>query len=644
MVELRVAVVVVALCGQAATVAAGILPLAVLLVGAPVLIGLALVAALADPARHALLRSVATALAGLACGGSLLVVGLEARPALVGVLVAVTCAAALSWLTPRDLRTGLLCGVALLVAAGAWAEDALVGPALLLGWVAALVAALRLPRALLAADSTVLQPAPPAGLPRRSSLDLVPAAALALVLAVVAFLLLPAAPSPAGGPGPGDLGTRAKFSSPVMDLTERVGTPSDTPVLEVDSASPALWRSTVYDRYDGSRWTVGDRTGGRVPGPPFVLADATGPARTDLVRTSRHDGTVWAPGAPLALVGDGMPGVFADDQGVVRLGGPVDWYGVQSQLPVTDPAVLRAASGPDVDDPRWLQLPSGLPDRVRALAADVTAGTTTRIDAVRAVEQWLGSNASYRLDPPVPGRGEDAVDRFLFVDRIGYCQQFAAASTVLLRAVGIPARVVTGLGYGIDGADRRTYQVRHLHAWTEVYHPGIGWVPSDATPAADSPLEVTAGAGDAGTPRQWLAEAVAAARERVPESVRGRALVAALVTAVLVAAAGGWFLLRRRTWRPVRERGARTGGGTELSAGPALAAFLRFDARLGPAARRRAESLSEMRQRFDAPGEVGQALGVVERECYAPAPPPQARQAAAVLDACGPDDAGGIRR
>ena len=78
-------------------------------------------------------------------------------------------------------------------------------------------------------------------------------------------------------------------------------------------------------------------------------------------------------------------------------------------------------------------MPASVPERVRALGAQLAAGRS-RTGAVQQVEPWLAENATYNLDSPVPGPGEDAVDRFLFVDRVGFCEQFAAAEVLLLRA------------------------------------------------------------------------------------------------------------------------------------------------------------------------------------------------------------------
>jgi hypothetical protein len=94
----------------------------------------------------------------------------------------------------------------------------------------------------------------------------------------------------------------------------------------------------------------------------------------------------------------------------------------------------------------------------------------------------------------------------------------------------------------------------------------------------------------------------------------------------LLAAAGFVVLVVSR-----RPRRRRTAEGGATATGPALAAFLRLDARLGERRRRPGESLRELRGRLDPDPELGEALNVVEQECYAPTAP-DARSAVDVLD------------
>jgi transglutaminase-like putative cysteine protease len=119
--------------------------------------------------------------------------------------------------------------------------------------------------------------------------------------------------------------------------------------------------------------------------------------------------------------------------------------------------------------------------RVYDLALEWTADARTPYDAVKAIETRLQEEYDYaeRVPTrPIP------LDGFLFEDRRGYCQQFSGAMALMLRMVGVPARVAAGFSPGSYNRDTREYRVRDLdaHSWVEVYFTGIGWVPFDPTP------------------------------------------------------------------------------------------------------------------------------------------------------------------
>jgi hypothetical protein len=167
-------------------------------------------------------------------------------------------------------------------------------------------------------------------------------------------------------------------------------------------------------------------------------------------------------------------------------------YSVVSVLPSPSPALLRAS--PAVWDQRaaarYLQLPSELPARVRALAQRITGGRPTVYDRVLAVEAWLRANTAYDLSVPAGPPDVDLVDHFLFETRRGYCEHIASAMVVLLRSAGIPSRVVTGFGPGGRNAFTGYYDVREsdAHAWVEVWYANVGWIAYDPTfgvPAVD---------------------------------------------------------------------------------------------------------------------------------------------------------------
>lgn len=623
---LRRAALTALLCGQASAALAGVLPLALLPAAAA---GAVVAASLSRrPARQGLLRAVATCLC-LALTCALLpqvTAGAGLRGVLGGLLVGVATVQPLTWTRLREVQTSLGASFGLLVLGASFAPDVLAGLPLVAGWLALVVAVALAVRERAVADADVVLTGPAAGP------SLPAATALAAVLGLVAFLLVPLPEASgvasrlsraASADAAGGRSAPGAYTGDVVDLRLR-GELSDVPLLTVPHRSPRLWRSGAYSEWDGATWR---RSQDRRPlgRPPYVLAAPDRPTRTDDVQVQwRAAGTVWAPGPVVRLDVAGRSTASVDEHGSVRTT-PVPGYRVTSA--VVDPtlAQLRGSDGPDEPDLRWTTVPATVPSRVLELGRRLTADAPTRIDAVRAVERWLAANARYDLDSPVPAAGEDAVDRFLFVDRVGFCEQFAAAEVLLLRAAGIPARFVTGLASGVEsGDDRRTYRQRDLHAWVEVFHPGTGWVASDPTPPsvqlAGAPL------------RARVAARLAAALRRADDVPGGRTgLAAGLLALTALAAAAA---ARRRPPAPVTPH---------VEGRPALQAFLRFDARLGAGRRRPAESLHELRSRLDVPQQVRHALELVEQECYAAVPPPQAAQAAEVLDRALPDGASPAR-
>jgi transglutaminase-like putative cysteine protease len=118
----------------------------------------------------------------------------------------------------------------------------------------------------------------------------------------------------------------------------------------------------------------------------------------------------------------------------------------------------------------------------------VTAGAPTTYDKVLALEGWMAANTRYTRDiPPLPA-GADAVDQFLFVDKRGFCEQIGTSLAVMLRSIGVPARLAVGFAPGTESLLGGTFTVHagDAHAWVEVWFPQIGWQAFD--PTAHVPL------------------------------------------------------------------------------------------------------------------------------------------------------------
>ncbi len=141
----------------------------------------------------------------------------------------------------------------------------------------------------------------------------------------------------------------------------------------------------------------------------------------------------------------------------------------------------------------WRQLPEKFNPRTRAYGAELQARFTDPRALVQEVlTQFRQQPFRYTLQPPP--LTDDGVDDFLFTTRAGFCEHYASAFVVLMRAAGIPARVVTGYQGGeINSADGALeVRQRDAHAWTEVWLDAAGWVRVDPT-AAVAPERVEVG-------------------------------------------------------------------------------------------------------------------------------------------------------
>jgi protein-glutamine gamma-glutamyltransferase len=190
------------------------------------------------------------------------------------------------------------------------------------------------------------------------------------------------------------------------------------------------------------------------------------------------------------------------------------------------------------------------------LALDWAAGANTTYGRVKAIETNLQEEYTYaeRVPTrPLPLNG------FLFQERRGYCQQFSGTMALMLRMLGIPARVAAGFSPGSYNRDTGEYRVRDLdaHSWVEVYFTGIGWVPFDPTPTA-APAEsqaaaaatsaARADAGEVANPRTGVAaerSSPAAGASSGEEGLPDWVVPVLVVVALMVLGGAVWYGVRR---------------------------------------------------------------------------------------------------
>lgn len=306
----------------------------------------------------------------------------------------------------------------------------------------------------------------------------------------------------------GGEGTRpGQGKSPVLvsDLVQAAEEEVDDPrtlLLRVHSPEPLNQILFTLERFNGEAWSEGPAGKGQpLPGatgpnalrlpPPVVLRDGS-EVVTQVVKDVRLAGdAVPTPGRTVA-VGDLIARSTRD--GVVTSHGLREGrsFAVTAVVPPAGGSALaraHTAAAPSLD----LALPGGVPPRITALARRIVAGARDPYAKATAIEDYFlsGHGFVYRLPAHAPkGTSADtapdykALSAFLFTTRSGYCQQYATASAVLGRLVGLPTRVAVGFLPGRKaGKDLYDVTGSDVHAWMQVDFAGFGWVSFDATPA-----------------------------------------------------------------------------------------------------------------------------------------------------------------
>jgi protein-glutamine gamma-glutamyltransferase len=255
------------------------------------------------------------------------------------------------------------------------------------------------------------------------------------------------------------------------------------------------WRGVTFDHYDGRTWRDSGKGRARLVRPrggeAIVLGETEAP--TKLTRQTFYlepldTSTIFAASRPVLLTGlgavwkDESDSLWTHNHAFNRL-----VYVVESDARVPREAELRADNSrvyPSDILTRYTQLPELRDRRLDRLAADLTRGAGTTIEIARRIEHHLRTAYGYSLD--LKCSGADPVACFLFETREGHCEYFATAMTLLLRARGIPARLINGFQMGEYSPLSDSYTVRQsdAHTWVEAYFPEQGWVTFDPTPAA----------------------------------------------------------------------------------------------------------------------------------------------------------------
>lgn len=272
-------------------------------------------------------------------------------------------------------------------------------------------------------------------------------------------------------------------------------------LFEVEANDPEYWRLISLDRFDGESWTSTDPDGseGGVPlSAPASLPLSDGgapPGAETLDQTIRilNDFDV-AHALPMAQKGKEIEGPIGDftwdparSQALADGGLEAGMeYTVRSRIVVPTPEELDQVDhlAPRTKG-RWTDLPADLDPRIGEIAERWTADATSDYRKVLAIQQSFHSGRfvySTDVDPAV-----DLLE-FLTQTRSGFCQQYSSAMAVLVRTLGLPARIGVGYRAGAKQADG-SYLVTtgDAHVWVEVLFAGYGWLQFEPEPGTDHP-------------------------------------------------------------------------------------------------------------------------------------------------------------
>lgn len=297
-----------------------------------------------------------------------------------------------------------------------------------------------------------------------------------------------------------------------------------TTVLKITAPRRALyWRASTLDSFLDDRWVEALYSTGRSAGertlPPDPLLPPAARSRRDWVEqrvevAALVDDHLVAAGQPVRLSTTDADSVIYMSGGVMRVQKALrrgQRYDVWSYAPrpspaglVRSPARYPAAARRYLDLGRAISPPFGAPGRaaeVDALFTDQlyvplwpyrglwreaqrqTRGARSPYEATVAIEGWLRDNGGFTYDehPPRPA-GLPPLADFVERSKRGYCQQFAGSMALMLRMLGIPARVAVGFTSGEWNRGTWTVTDHDAHAWVEAWFAGYGWLAFDPTP------------------------------------------------------------------------------------------------------------------------------------------------------------------
>jgi transglutaminase-like putative cysteine protease/xanthosine utilization system XapX-like protein len=264
----------------------------------------------------------------------------------------------------------------------------------------------------------------------------------------------------------------------------------DRVVMTVEASSGHFWRAVAYDFYNGAGWRTTESDKADKITLPTTDREAF-QARFDIIVP--HSNILFAANEPQKVdvpyqFYTGADKTYSTSLHALNRSQAAGTYTVTSLVSTADKQTLRkvAPTYPDYIKAKYLQLPSTLSPRVKALAHSLLDNIPNAYDKAETLESFLRSppySYSPQVKPTPPGK--DPIEYFLFDLKQDFCEYFASAMVVMLREAGVPARLVEGFTTGTYDSPSNAYVVREqdAHAWVEAYFPQYGWIEFEPTPS-----------------------------------------------------------------------------------------------------------------------------------------------------------------
>ena len=256
---------------------------------------------------------------------------------------------------------------------------------------------------------------------------------------------------------------------------------------------PIYWRGIALDEFDGKEWRVGDLNQNvykkNKDGIILVNETKNKTLSQEIVTEPLDTDILFAANLPVGFWGV-AGGKIEEVNDSYIIPGQVSYrlkYLAYSDLSIPSAEELRREKEdyPNYIKNLYLKLPP-LSERVQELAKNIISTDVNSYDKANSIKRYLINNMNYTITLE-KGASEFPLDDFLFDNKAGHCEYFATAMVVLLREVGIPARIVNGFLDGEWNQYGRFFLVRqsNAHSWVEVFFSGHGWILFDPTPASD---------------------------------------------------------------------------------------------------------------------------------------------------------------